>query len=130
VTADERNIRALIEQWHDATAEGNVDTILTLMSEDVEFLVPGRDPMRGRAAFAAGLRTLLTTHRIHSSGDVQEVEVSGELAFALTRLKVRVIPLGIGQDTTRSGYALYVFRKQGDGAWLLVRDANLLPSSA
>ncbi|MFC5435981.1 YybH family protein [Rhodanobacter umsongensis] len=130
MTDDERSIRALIERWHNATAEGDVDTVLTLMSEDVEFLVPGRDPMRGRAAFAAGLRTLLKTHRIHSSGDVQEVKVSGDLAFALTQLKVRVIPLGTDQENARSGYALSVFRKQGDGVWLLVRDVNLLPSSA
>ena len=129
MTADERSIRALVERWHSATAEGDVDTVLTLMSEDVEFLVPGRDPMRGRAAFGTGLRTLLKTHRIHSSGDIQEVQLSGDLAFALTRLEVRVIPLGAGQENARSGFALSVFRKQVDGAWLLIRDANLLPSS-
>jgi len=42
---------------------------------------------------------------------------------------VRVIPLGTGEETIRSGYALSVFRR-ANGGWLLVRDANLLPSSA
>jgi len=129
VTADEKSIRALIERWHSATADGDVDTVATLMSEDVEFLVPGKDPMRGRAAFAGGLRTLLKTHRIQSSGDVQEFQVSGDLAIAMTRLKVHVIPLGTGEENVRSGYALSVFRR-GNGGWLLVRDANLLPSSS
>lgn len=128
--ADERSIRSLVERWHGATAEGDVDAILALMAEDVEFLVPGKDPMRGRAAFAAGLRALLKTHRIRSSGEVQEVQVSGELAFALTRLEVLVIPLATGQESARRGYALSVFRKQRNGAWVLVRDANLLPASA
>jgi uncharacterized protein (TIGR02246 family) len=128
VTADEKSIRALIEQWHSATAQGDVDTVATLMSEDVEFLVPGKEPMRGRATFAAGLRTLLKTHRIQSSGDVQEVQVSGDLAFALTRLDVRVIPLGAGQEN--ASFRLHpVGIPQGQQGWLLTRDANLLPSS-
>jgi uncharacterized protein (TIGR02246 family) len=129
VTADESDIRALIKRWHSATAEGDVDTVVTLMSEDVEFLVPGKDPMRGRNAFAEGLRGLLKAHRIQSSGDVQEVQVSGDLAFALTRLEVRVIPLGTGEENARFGYALSVFRRS-NGGWLLARDANLLPSPA
>jgi len=129
VIADETSIRALIERWHSATAEGDVDTVLTLMSDDVEFLVPGKDPMRGRSVFGAGLRALLKTHRIQSSGDVQEIQVSGDLAFALTRLMVRVIPRGTGEEGARSGYALSVFRRQRNGSWLLIRDANLLPSS-
>jgi len=37
VTADEKSIRALIERWHSATADGDVDTVATLMSEDVSF---------------------------------------------------------------------------------------------
>lgn len=124
--ADEKPIRDLVERWHRATAEGDVDTVVSLMSEDVEFFVPGRDPLRGRAAFGEGLRTLLKTHRIHSSGDVCDVRVSGDLAVALTRLAVRVIPLGSGEESTRSGYALSVFNRI-NGRWLLVRDANLLP---
>jgi len=126
VTADEKSIRDLVDRWHRATAEGDVDTVLSLMSEDVEFLVPGRDPLRGRAAFGEGLRTLLKAHRIQSSGDVHDVQVSGDLAVALTRLSVRVIALASDEEISRSGYALSVFNRI-KGRWLLVRDANLLP---
>lgn len=125
---DEAGIRALIERWHGATARGDVDAVLALMAEDVEFFVAGRDPMKGRDAFAAGLRGLLKTHRIVSSGDVREVQVSGDLAFAVSLLTVRIIAASAGEETVRSGYALSVFRRQADGGWLLIRDANLLPS--
>lgn len=129
MNTDESAIRALIEQWHDATAEGDVDAVLGLMSEDVEFLVPGREPMRGRDAFEAGLRGLLENHRVHSRGDVQEIEISGDLAYAVNLLTVRVRAVDTGQENVRSGYALSVFRKQPNGAWLLIRDANLLAGS-
>jgi len=127
MSTEESNIRTLIQHWHDATAQGDVDAVLALMSEDVEFFVAGKAPMKGRDAFAAGLRGLLKTHRIVSSGDVLEVQVSGDLAFAVSLLTVRIVATDTGEETPRSGHALSVFRRQSDGGWLLVRDANLLP---
>jgi uncharacterized protein (TIGR02246 family) len=123
---DEQAIRKVVSDWHDATARGDVETVLGLMAEDVVFLTPGRLPMNGRAVFEAGLRELLKTHRIESSDDVREVVVSGDLAYSLTQLTVRVIPLSGGKGHVRSGDALSIFRKQANGAWILVRDANLM----
>jgi len=126
MTADEQAIRALIQRWHDATAAGDVDAVLSLMAEDAEFLAPGREPMSGRQAFETGLRGLLREHRIRSHGDVREIRVSGDLAFAITRLAVRVESRDGGEANERSGYAMSVFGRDADGAWRLIRDANLL----
>jgi uncharacterized protein (TIGR02246 family) len=127
MNADEQAIRKLIERWHQATAAGDVDTVLQLMSDDVVFLVAGKPPMRGRAAFEQGLRQLLRSNRIESSGEVQEIAVSGDLAYSWTALEVRIIPLAGGDANRRSGQALSILRKQGNGSWAIVRDANLLP---
>jgi len=81
---DEQAIRDLIARWHSATATGDVETVLGLMTQDVIFRVPGPPPMRGRDSFEAGLRALLADHRIESTGDVQEVQVSGALAYCWT----------------------------------------------
>jgi uncharacterized protein (TIGR02246 family) len=77
MSPDEQSIRNLVAQWHRATAAGDVDAVLGLMSEDVVFLVAGRPPMRGRGAFEKGLRAVLKTHRIESSGDIREIQVCG-----------------------------------------------------
>ena len=127
MNADEQAIRNLVAQWHRATAAGDVDTILGLMAEDVVFLVAGKVPIKGRVAFEQGLRGLLKTHRVESSGDVQEVQVSGDLAYCWTLLQVRVTPLSGGAADERSGSTLSILRRQADGSWVLVRDANLLP---
>jgi uncharacterized protein (TIGR02246 family) len=122
---DESAIRALLQTWHEATAAGDVARILPLMAEDVVFLGAGRPPMRGRRAFEQGLRTLLTHSRIDSSGEVREIVVSGALAYCWSDLTVKVTPIG-GRDTTRlAGPVLSVLRKR-DGAWTIVRDANML----
>ena len=42
MTDDERAIRELIETWMAASKSGDVDTVLSLMADDVVFMVPGR----------------------------------------------------------------------------------------
>jgi len=123
---DEQAIRAVIAKWHEATAAGDLDQILSLMAEDVVFLTPGNPPMRGKDAFAESFRTVLEKFRIDSSGDIQEVQIVANWAYCWTHLSVAMTPLQGGSPTRRSGYTLTIFRKQADGAWVLARDANML----
>jgi uncharacterized protein (TIGR02246 family) len=129
VTTDEQSVRDLVATWHASTAAGNVDAVLPLMADNVVFLVAGYPPMRGRVAFAGGLRKLLASHRIESELAIEEIEVSGELAYCWTTLKVTITPLVGGRAITRSGPALSILRKQRDGSWVVVRDANLLAAT-
>lgn len=126
MTADEQAVRDLVGRWHAATTAADIDTVLGLMSDDVVFLVAGQPPMRGRATFERALRGLLTTHRIDSSSDVQDVSVSGDLAYCWTALTVNITPRAGGEVAVRAGHGLSVLRRQADGRWVVVRDANLL----
>lgn len=126
MNADEKAIRDVVDRWHRATAKGDVETMLAQIVDEAVFLVPGKPPMEGRDTFEKGLRKLLESNRLESSGEIQDLQVSGDLAYAMTLLNVRIIPLSGDQESVRSGYALSIFRKQADGSWLLARDANLL----
>ena len=117
MSTDEQAIRALIDEWHRATATGDVDTILTLMDEDVVFLVPGQPPIEGRRAFEEQMRDVFATHRIDSSGDVQEVEVSGNIAYCWNQLRVRMAPISGGEANQRSGNVLSSFPQASQ--WLM-----------
>ena len=127
MTTDEESVRAAIALWHRATAAGDVQTVIGLMAEDATFLVCGRPPMRGRGAFEQGFRALLQKHRIESSWNIQEISVSADLAYAWVEVEVTIVPLAGGDAATRTGNAMSIFSKHADGAWLLLRDANLLP---
>ena len=126
MTNDEKQIRELIASWHHATAAGDVDAILGLMSADVVFLRAGQPPLKGRAEFEKGIRELLASHKVESHGTVVEVAVSGDLAYAWSNLDVSVLPADGGPANRRSGAVLSVFQKQKNGSWVLTRDANLL----
>jgi len=128
--AAEAAIREVVETWHRATAAGDVARVLSLMAEDAIFLAPERPPMQGRQAFERSLQDVLATHTITSKGQVREVVTSGDLAYAWTDLTVTMTAREGTQPVERSGPTLSIFRKQPDGRWLLVRDANMLASEA
>jgi len=122
---DEQQIRDLVAKWLSASKAGDVDTVLGLMTDDVVFLVPGRGPMN-KQEFAALSRIPVgsTPPQIDGHSEIQEIVVSGDLAFMWTRLWMVMPPPG-GQPMERAGYTLSVL-KRTDGKWLLARDANLL----
>jgi uncharacterized protein (TIGR02246 family) len=125
MTPDEQQIRELVRTWMEATRAGDVDTVLGLMTDDVVFLQPGREPMR-KPEFAAAARAQAGpgAPRIEGTSEVQEVQVAGDWAFMWTRLSVEVKPAG-GAAVQRAGHTLTVLRRE-QGRWKLARDANLL----
>lgn len=124
--SDEQQIRALVSNWLAASRAGHMDTVFSLVADDVVFLVPGRPPMY-KEEFAALSRVPpgMTPPKIDATSDIQEIQVSGDWAFMWTQLTVSVTPPDGGQATERAGHTLTVM-KRVNGKWLLARDANLL----
>lgn len=122
---DEQQIRTVIDVWMRASREGDLDTILGLMTEDVIFLTPGNPPML-RDDFAAASKQLTGKMKIDGYPDIQEITVNGDFAFCWNRLEITVTPLETGATIKRTGTTLSVFRRGEDGRWRLWRDANLL----
>lgn len=123
---DEQEIRRLVATWLAATQAGDIDTVLSLMTDDAVFLVAGR-PVMHKPDFAAAARaqSAAGAPRFEGDSEIQEIQVLGDWAFMWTRLTVTVTPPGDTPATTRKGYTLSVLHKQG-GHWRLARDANML----
>ena len=124
MSEDERAIREAIATWLRASAEGDAETVLGLMADDVVFFVAGRAPF-GKAEFAAA-QTGLEGAKIEATSNVREVQVAGDWAWCSTDLTVVMTPEDGGPAVRRSGNTLSVFRRLPGGRWVLYRDANLL----
>jgi uncharacterized protein (TIGR02246 family) len=108
---------------------GDVETVLSLMADDVVFLMPWQDVM-GKADFAAAARAQSAqgdgdAPQFDGRSEIQEIRVLGEWAFMWTKLTVIVTTPSDAQSMTRTGYTLSILKKQR-GKWLLARDANML----
>jgi uncharacterized protein (TIGR02246 family) len=127
VDSDEEQIRELVQTWMSATKAGDLDTVLSLMADDVVFLIAGQPPMIGKAAYAAAARSQANQERPQFDGrsEIQEIKVLGDWAYMWTKLRVVVSPPGGAKPITRAGHTLTILKKQ-NGKWLLARDANML----
>ena len=124
--SDEQEIRQLVSTWMAATKAGDVETVLSLMADDVVFLVPGQPVMR-KADFAVVARAQFGQEapQFDGTSEIQEIKIFGDWAFMWTKLTVVVTPPGGSQSMTRAGYTLSILKKQ-NGKWVLARDANML----
>jgi len=120
---DEQAIRDLVDRWMTASEGGDVTTVLSLMTDDVVFMVPGQEPF-GKEAFAETSEKMRGVN-IKGTSAIQEIKVLGDWAWMRNRLNITLTPPG-GKPATRSGYTLTILRKQADGGWAIARDANLL----
>ncbi len=119
---DEQAIRALIAEWMRASEAGDTQKVLSLMTDDVVFLVAGRAPMR-KSDFAAS-QAALRDVEMKATSEIQEINVCGDWAYLWTKLSVSMAPRD-GATMNRTGNTLSILRKQ-NGRWLMFRDANLL----
>ena len=123
MTNDERAIRELIATWMAASQAGDIETVLSLMTDDVVFMVPGREPF-GKEVFAAASLGMKGV-RMEGTNDIRELTVLGDWAYLRNHIALTITPPGC-EPVRRAGYTLAILRKGLDGRWRLARDANLL----
>jgi len=121
---DESAIRDVVERWMDASRRGDIDTVLDLMTDDVLFMKPGREPF-GKAEFKVNSEALRDA-KMDGRAEVREVEVLGDRAWIRNHIRVTMTPSGRTEPMTRSGYTLTILKRCADGQWRLFRDANLV----
>lgn len=120
---DEQAIRDLIDTWMRASRAGDTKTVLGLMTNDVVFMVPGREPF-GKEAFAATADAMKGV-AIDGTATIVELQVLGDWAYVRNHIAI-TLTLPNAEPQQRAGYTLTILRKQPDGRWLLARDANLV----
>ena len=108
-----------------ATKAYDVDTLVSLWTDDIGALPPGQPPTIGKAAGTAQLRLGVEQSRnfeaLEYTQDWKEVEIAGEYAFEWGRFTSAVRPKA-GGDIIRQRYnVLRVLKGQRDGSWKVYR---------
>ena len=120
---EEQAIRSLVDSWLKASKDGDLTTMLSLLSDDVLFMVPGKEPF-GKEAFARNYENI-KGKKMKTDSDIQEIRIIGDWAWMRNFLRVTFISSS-GESTVLSGHVLSVLRKNPAGKWVIARDANLL----
>jgi uncharacterized protein (TIGR02246 family) len=100
MSPDERAIRDLVDTWMKASRAGDTATVLSLMSDDVIFMVPGREPF-GKEAFAAASQSM-KGFRLEGSADIRELRVLGNWAHLRNFIEITVTRRAARQCAARA----------------------------
>ncbi len=125
-TFDVRAIRGLFDAWYRAMQDGDVASLMSLVTPDVLVKPPGAPPIVGKDLLEQALSGFLETHSETVDYEVQEVEVCGQLAFARIRENATILPNSGEDGSSVNGMHLSILRRQPDGEWLLARDISSL----
>jgi len=120
---DEQAIRQLVDDWLEASKRGDLETLITLIADDVIFMVPGQEPF-GKEAFAARSKQMGKMD-LEAKSNIQEIKVLGNWAWMRNHLQIKITQPD-GKTMEKSGYILTILSKNANGSWVISRDANLL----
>lgn len=123
MTDDERAIRELVDTWMEASKAGDIETVLGLMTDDIVFMTPGREPF-GKEELRASFATM-SGAKMNGRAEIREIRIHGDWAWIRNHIDLTVTQ-PTGKSVHRSGYTLTILERGGDGKWRLARDANLV----
>jgi len=101
----------------------NIDSLSSMLTEDVVFLAAGEKPMVGKAVVRAWADGYLKAFHIKWDKPVQEFVVSGDYAFERYSYTSTDTPVGGGKGVVDTGWGLVVYHRDADGTWRVARDA-------
>ena len=119
-------IRGVFESWYRAMEDGDVSGVISLVTKDVFVKPPDAAPLEGDDALREALGAFLETYSETVDYDIQEIQVSGSLAFALVLERAEVKPKSGGDVSSVNGMHLTILRRQPGGEWLIARDISSL----
>jgi uncharacterized protein (TIGR02246 family) len=121
---DELEIRDLVNAWLRATEAHEDHKILDLMDDEAIFLAAGQPMIKGKRTFGLALETMKDLN-LETSSRIQEIKVSGDMAYCWNHLSVTLKPKVGRNMVKRTGNVLSILEKK-DGRWRITRDANML----
>ena len=105
--------------------DGDVQPLIDAWCEDGIRMAPNKSPIVGKEALAKATKGSFAkwtfSDRVH---DVQEVQVSGDLAFSWGFYWDKRTPKAGGDTITYRGKYLVILKRQPDGWWLKYNDCT------
>lgn len=113
---DVEAIRILERRWLSEELAGNLDGVLELCSEDIEWLPPGLPALMGKTAIRTGLK--------HPNTRIEEISLSNvrlrgneSLAYKVADFRTRYVPAGSNSSSTIMGNHLWILRRAPQSFW-------------
>jgi uncharacterized protein (TIGR02246 family) len=117
--ADRQANRQIVDSYTKSLLAADSKAVAALYAEDATLFPPNQPAVRGRAEiekFTAAFPKVTAFSAVD-----EEIEGSGDIAYASGKFRMTFLPPGAKAAVTDSGKFVEVRRKQPDGSWLIQR---------
>ena len=131
VEADVAAIKAWYERYVAINNAGDFDSFGTSWTEDVVWLPPDAPVVIGKEAILDYARPFFELYSIHQEITVEEIKVSGRIAFARSSNSEKYSPKGEGGAIETNFKAIFIFQRKNDGTWIsshAIWNSNIPPT--
>ncbi|HSZ51686.1 MAG TPA: SgcJ/EcaC family oxidoreductase [Caulobacteraceae bacterium] len=119
---DEAALRAILAKYNDALNASSVDQSLALYAEDGVFMPPYSSSAVGKAAVREAYVKVFETITLNVKFTIAEiVQVAPTWAFVRTNSAGTNTLHATGRVSAEGNQELFIFRKETDGQWRIVR---------
>jgi ketosteroid isomerase-like protein len=101
----------------------NIDSLMSMMTDDVVFLAAGSKPIVGKPGVRAWAEDYEKAFHTHWDKPVQEFTISGDNAIERYNYTSTDTPVGGGKDVVDTGWGLVIYHRDSDDVWRVSRDA-------
>ncbi len=117
-----RAFRALIRQLDAEVNAGNLDGVMAFYADDAVQMPPDTPIFIGKEALHSGFEGFLAANTVELSSTVEDIRVSGDLAFLRLSYTQSVTPKDGGDTTTEVGKWVLLLARQVDGSWRITTE--------
>lgn len=121
-TNEERAIRSVMASYNDALNDGSTDEALALYANDGVFMPPYSPSAVGKEAVRKAYDKVFQELKFDVKFTIAELVVmAASWAYVRTNSAGTTGHASTGKTTAEANQELFIFRKDGDGAWRIAR---------
>lgn len=121
LNADIAAIRKLAKDWNAGWDKGDVEVLLSLYTDTPILLPQGQPPVAERDAIRSQYLALFKEFTVKGTGEVMEIEISGELGYFWIRYTITATPKTGGEQVSSKGKSVFIVKRQKDNSWKIDR---------
>lgn len=115
------SIEALLRRYEAALNAADGAAAVEVYGDDAVFMAQHREPAKGLSAIRQAYDEIFAAIRLHVAFGIDEVEVTGDTAWARTHSSGETEIRATGARVSERNSELFIFGRQPDGAWRIAR---------
>lgn len=120
--ADEEALRAMMARDAASFTAGDLDAVMDLYAADVVWMPPNAPAITGKQALRDSFQGFFEQGSRELKANVQDVHVSGDLAYIRASYEQSVTPKDGGETVSEVGKWVLICQREAGGGWKIVSE--------